>query len=107
MNVVKWLLVYLTRDIIITEANKYFFEDMMKIIPDTGYGHVATSVNFTGIENDLGHLNTYAMKVSKYQMRFPNNTFVLALKKKEQFYIYKLNSCYSLEVIASNKWPIL
>ena len=81
MNVVKWLLVYLTRDIIITEANKYFFEDMMKIIPDTGYGHVATSVNFTGIENDLGHLNTYAMKVSKYQMRFPNNTFVLALNQ--------------------------
>ena len=81
MNLVKMLLVYLTRDLVITQASKYFFEDMLKIVADTGYGHVTTSVHFTAIESDLHHLNQYAAKVSKYNMRFPNNTFVHALNQ--------------------------
>ena len=79
MNFFKMLFVYLCRDFLFTEASKYFFEDMLNVIIDSGYGHVTTKVNFTGIENDLAHLNSYSVKVSQYKAKFPNNTYILAL----------------------------
>ena len=100
MNFFKMLFVYLCRDFLFTKASKYFFEDMLNIIIDSGYGHVTTKVNFTGIESDLAHLNSYAIKVSQYKAKFPNNTYILALNgivkevsnecQQELFELYQL-----------------